>query len=55
MNNEKIKKIVEDLIGTFLYAGQVALDLRDKGLKKKMKSDLEKMGFSRIALEIIFF
>ena len=39
MNNENIKKIVEDLIATFLYAGQVALDLRDKGLKKKMKSD----------------
>ena len=39
MNDENIKKIVEELIATFLYAGQVALDLRDKGLKKKMKSD----------------
>ena len=39
MNDENIKKIVENLIATFLHAGQVALDLRDKGLKKKMKSD----------------
>ena len=39
MNNENIKKIVEDLIATFLYSGQVALDLRNKGLKKKIKSD----------------
>ena len=39
MNNENIKKIVEDLVVTFLYAGQVALDLRDKGLRKKMKFD----------------
>ena len=35
----KLPQIIEDLIATFLYAGQVALDLRDKGLKKKMKSD----------------
>ena len=39
MNNEKIKSIVENLIDTILHAGQVALDLRDKGLKKRMKSD----------------
>jgi len=39
MNEENIKKIVEDLITTFLHAGQVALNLRDKGLKKKIKSD----------------
>ncbi len=39
MNDENIKKIVEDLISTFLHAGQVALNLRDKGLKKKIKSD----------------
>ena len=37
MNDENIKKIVENLIATFLYAGQVALDLRGKGLKKKNK------------------
>jgi len=39
MNNENIKKIVGDLIATFLYSGRVALDLRNKGLKKKIKSD----------------
>ena len=39
MNDENIKNIVENLIATFLHAGQVALDLRDKGLKKKIKSD----------------
>ena len=39
MNDENIKKIVENLIATFLHAGQVALDLRGKGLKKKIKSD----------------
>ena len=39
MNDENIKRIVESLIATFLHAGQVALDLRYKGLKKKIKSD----------------
>ncbi len=34
-----LKKIVEDLIDTFLYAGEVALNLRKKGLIKKIKSD----------------
>ena len=39
MNNLNIKKIVKELIDTFLYAGQISLDLRNKGLIKKMKSD----------------
>ena len=39
MNDENIKRIVENLISTFLHAGQVALNLREKGLKKKIKSD----------------
>ena len=34
-----IKKIVEELIDTFLYAGQISIDLRNKGLIKKLKSD----------------
>ena len=34
-----IKKIVEDLIETFLKAGDLSLSLRDKGLKKEIKSD----------------
>ena len=34
-----IKEIVENLVSTFLYAGKVSLDLRDKGLIKKIKDD----------------
>ena len=33
------KKIVENLIDTFLLAGKLSITLRDKGLKKKIKSD----------------
>jgi 3'(2'), 5'-bisphosphate nucleotidase len=32
-----IKKIVEDLIDSFLEAGELSLSLREKGLKKKIK------------------
>tara|TARA_B100000900_G_scaffold401597_1_gene406456 strand:+ start:2084 stop:2857 length:774 start_codon:yes stop_codon:yes gene_type:complete len=39
MNNIDIKKIVENLIETFLYAGKVSLELRDQGLTKEIKSD----------------
>ena len=39
MNEENIKKTVEDLIDTFLNAGKVALELRRKGLIKEIKSD----------------
>jgi len=39
MNNETIKKTVEDLIDTFLNAGKVALELRRKGLIKVIKPD----------------
>ena len=39
MNNLDLKKVVENLIDTFLYAGQTAIDLRKKGLIKKIKSD----------------
>ncbi|MDC0647742.1 3'(2'),5'-bisphosphate nucleotidase CysQ [Candidatus Pelagibacter sp.] len=34
-----IKKIVEDLINSFLEAGELSLVLREKGLKKEIKSD----------------
>ena len=34
-----IKETVESLVETFLYAGKISLELRDKGLKKKIKSD----------------
>ena len=39
MEKLKIKEIVENLIDTFLKAGQVSLDLRKKGLTKKIKDD----------------
>ena len=39
MSNLDIKKIVENLIKTFLEAGKVSLELRKKGLIKKIKSD----------------
>ena len=34
-----LKEIVESLIDTFLYAGKISLDLREKGLTKEIKSD----------------
>ena len=34
-----VKIIVESLIDTFLHAGEISLDLREKGLIKKIKSD----------------
>ena len=39
MTQNDIKKIVEDLIQTFLDAGKISLDLRKKGLIKEIKSD----------------
>ena len=39
MSEINIKKIVEDLVKTFLSAGEVSLKLREKGLIKKIKSD----------------
>ena len=39
MTELNIKKTVEEIIDTFLYAGKVSLDLRDKGLIKKIKTD----------------
>ena len=39
MNDLNKKEIVESLIDTFLYAGKICLELRDKGLTKKIKFD----------------
>ena len=39
MDEIKIKSVVEDLIDTFLMAGELAIRLRDKGLNKEIKSD----------------
>ena len=35
----ELKKIVEDLIDTFLIAGELSISLRKKGLKKEIKAD----------------
>ena len=39
MTNIDLKKIIEDLIDTFLYAGKISIDLRVQGLTKHIKSD----------------
>ena len=37
MTDLNIEKIVKELVDTFYYAGKVSLDLREKGLIKKIK------------------
>ena len=39
MNEINLKKIIEDQIDTFIYAGNVAIELRNKGLTKEIKPD----------------
>ena len=39
MNNINLKEIVESLVDVFLDAGKMSIELRDKGLKKEIKSD----------------
>ena len=39
MTEINLKKIVESLINTFLYAGEISLKLRNEGLTKQIKSD----------------
>ena len=39
MNVEEAKKITKSLINTFYIAGDLALSIREKGLKKEIKSD----------------
>jgi len=39
MSQINLKKIVESLIDTFLYAGEISLKLRNEGLTKQIKSD----------------
>ena len=39
MDESKIKSVVEDLIDTFLVAGEVSIKLRKEGLNKEFKSD----------------
>ena len=39
MDESKIRSVVEDLIDTFLIAGELSIKLREKGLNKEIKSD----------------
>ena len=39
MDDKLKKKIIYELIKTFIYAGDIALELREKGLKKIIKDD----------------
>ncbi len=39
MTKIDLKKVVENLIDTFIYAGKISLELRKKGLTKEIKSD----------------
>ena len=39
MNQIEIKATIENLIDTFLYAGKVSIELREKGLIKEIKED----------------
>ena len=39
MTKINLKKIIESLVDTFLYAGKISLELRKKGLTKEIKSD----------------
>ena len=39
MNEKKLKDIVEKQIDNFIYAGEVSIKLRNKGLIKEIKSD----------------
>jgi len=39
MTEIKIEKIIRDLIGTFLDAGKISINLRNEGLEKQIKSD----------------
>ena len=39
MKQNEIKIIIEKLIDTFLYAGKVSIELREKGLTKEIKED----------------
>ena len=39
MTKIDLKKVVENLIDTFIHAGKISLELRKKGLTKEIKSD----------------
>ena len=39
MTEINIQKVVKDLINTFINAGEISIELRNKGLTKEIKSD----------------
>ena len=39
MSKLNIKEIIENLVDTFLYAGNISIKLRKNGLTKKIKED----------------
>tara|TARA_B100001175_G_C19415340_1_gene593348 strand:- start:319 stop:1092 length:774 start_codon:yes stop_codon:yes gene_type:complete len=39
MNEKNLKNVIEKQIDNFLYAGEISIKLRNKGLNKKIKSD----------------
>ena len=61
MNDVNIKDVIVNLIDTFLYAGKVSLELREKGLTKEIKSDntpvsngdLEAVSYTHLTLPTI--
>ena len=53
MNNLKLKNIAEDLIDTFLKAGEIAKEISLKGVKVKIKSDKSPVTDGDIAVNEI--
>ena len=53
MNEMNLKNIIEDQIETFLYAGHVAIKLRNEGLKKETKSDCKILVFKAIVARVL--
>ena len=50
MDDKLKKKIIYELIKTFIYAGDIALELRDKGLKKIIKDDNTPVSYTHLTL-----
>ena len=65
MTEINIQKVVKDLINTFINAGKISIELRNKGLTKEIKSDntpvsngdleVNKIITKKINLVIFFF
>ena len=48
MNQIEIKATIEKLIDTFLYAGKVSIELREKGLNKEINEENKPVSLSLI-------